>query len=108
MGKLSNEEFLNKDSIEVEMSVHFVFGGHEMVMELLDPSDGTFNIYKKANMLNHLFQTAFNEQKKRPRITWEKDIPLDIDILVAADVMVAKMYQMLKEQGVDIPFGRKV
>jgi hypothetical protein len=107
MEKLINEEFLDEKTIQVEMAIHFNFGGFEMVLELLEPRDGTFNIYKKENGVNHLFQTSFNAEKRIPKIIWERDIPLDVDIRVATDVMVAKMYKSLRENGFLLPFKKR-
>jgi len=104
MEKLINEEFLDEKSIQVEMAIHFNFGGFEMLLELIDTRGGTFNIYKKENVVNHMFQTGYNDVTNKPTIAWEKGIPEDIDIRIATDVMVARVCRMLRENG----FDRKV
>lgn len=102
MGKLINEEFLDADSLEIDFAVHFRFNNIAMVLELYELQGSTFNIYKQSEQLNHLFQVSYNPKSQKPILAWENGIPEDIDIRVATDVVVAKIFQQLQENGLDL------
>lgn len=98
-----NEEFLDAASLQFHWIARFVFNDMPMVIEATGDI-GMSQIYK-ADPNNTLgpplgtqrfrFETRFNKNNGKAQIIWDGDIPDDIDIRIAADVMVAKFYKKL-------------
>lgn len=102
MGKhIVNEEFLDTSSIKP--IVAFTFGGHPMMLELIDGSTGRCKISKRApGSTEYGFGFGWNPDTHKPQIGWEKGYPEDLDIRIAVDVLVAKFVYLMVEHKFDM------
>ena len=100
---ISNGHFLDKDSLKMKLMLSFTFSEIPMQICTVDVGFLTLSIRRDADPEHAwVFTPAYNPKTKKPQILWdvpsstgeftESGAPADIDIFVAADVMVGVLF----------------